>query len=73
MHFFNEASIELNHFVEHMNILWICRYMHLNYGLDFLRSSSLPYLEIINCSIIPKNTIKVHLCGFRLIPNSLHF
>ncbi len=37
-----------------------------------LRFSNLPSLEIINLSIIPKNTKNAHLFGFKLIPNFLH-
>jgi len=69
----DEGSIKLNHSVEYLNLLWTYGYRHLNYGLDFLRSCSLPSFETINPSIISKNTIKAHLFGFKLIPNYMHF
>jgi hypothetical protein len=39
----------------------------------YLGTGSLPFLDIINPSIILENTINAHLFGFKLILNCLHF
>jgi hypothetical protein len=69
----NKTSIKLCHVIEHLNMLWILWYKHVQYRLYFLWIRQLTFFETINPIMTLKTTIKLHFTGFKLMMYFLHF